>query len=182
MCVALAALEATVRVTGKDGDRAIPFAEFHRLPGDAPQTDTNMRADEIITAVDLPAKGFAENHTYLKVRDRASYAFALVSVAAALEMDGSVIKEARLALGGVAHKPWRDTEAEAMLKGKEAAEENFQKAAEAILRDAKGFGYNDFKIELAKRAVVRALRQSSEMGEKGRKYDDKLHRTADQPR
>jgi xanthine dehydrogenase YagS FAD-binding subunit len=182
MCVALAALEATVRVTGKDGDRAIPFAEFHRLPGDAPQTDTNLRADEIITAVDLPAKGFAENHTYLKVRDRASYAFALVSVAAALEMDGSAIKEARIALGGVAHKPWRDTEAEAMLNGEEASKENFQKVADAILRDAKGFGHNDFKIELAKRAVVRALRQASEMGETGRKYDDKLHRTADQPR
>ena len=182
MCVALAALEATVRVTGKDGDRAIPFAEFHRLPGDAPQTDTNLRADEIITAVDLPAKGFAENYTYLKVRDRASYAFALVSVAAALEMDGSAIKEARLALGGVAHKPWRDAESEAMLNGKEASKENFQKAAEAILRDAKGFGHNDFKIELAKRAVVRALRQASAMGEMGKRYDDKLHRTADKPR
>jgi xanthine dehydrogenase YagS FAD-binding subunit len=182
MCVALVALEATVRVTGKDGDRAIPFAEFHRLPGDAPQTDTNLRADEIITAVDLPAKGFAENHSYLKVRDRASYAFALVSVAAALEMDGSAIKEARLALGGVAHKPWRDAEAEAMLNGKEASKENFQKAAEAILRDAKGFGHNDFKIELAKRAVVRALRQASAIGEMGKRYDDKLHRTADKPR
>jgi xanthine dehydrogenase YagS FAD-binding subunit len=182
MCVALAALEATVRATGKDGDRAIPFAEFHRLPGDAPQTDTNLRADEIITAVDLPAKGFAENYAYLKVRDRASYAFALVSVAAALEMDGSAIKEARLALGGVAHKPWRDAEVEAMLNGKEASKENFQKAAEAILRDAKGFGHNDFKIELAKRAVVRALRQASAMGEMGKRYDDKLHRTADKPR
>ncbi|HEY6401919.1 MAG TPA: xanthine dehydrogenase family protein subunit M, partial [Blastocatellia bacterium] len=182
MCVALAALEATVRVTGKRGEHAIPFAEFHRLPGDTPQTDTNLQADEIITAVDLPAKGFADNHAYLKVRDRASYAFALVSVAAALEMNGNVIREARLALGGVAHKPWRDTEAEAMLIGKEAIKENFQKVAEAILRGAKGFGHNDFKIELAKRAVVRALRQASGMGEMGKKYGDKLHRTADQPR
>src|SRR5262245_16825855 len=182
MCVALAALEATVRVTGKDGDRAIPFAEFHRLPGDSPQTDTNLRADEIITAVDLPAKGFADNHAYLKVRDRASYAFALVSVAAALEMDGNKIKEARIALGGVAHKPWRDTEAEAMLNGNEVSKDNFQEVAEAILRDANGFGHNDFKIELAKRAVVRALRQASAMGEMGKKDDDKLHRTADQPR
>jgi xanthine dehydrogenase YagS FAD-binding subunit len=182
MCVALAALEATVRVTGKNGDRAIPFAEFHRLAGNTPQIDTNLQADEIITAVDLPAKGFADNHTYLKVRDRASYAFALVSVAAALEMDGKKIKEARLALGGVAHKPWRDTQAEAMLNGKEAVKENFQKVAEAIVRDAKGFGHNDFKIELAKRAIVRALRQASEMGEMGKKYGDKLHRTADQPR
>jgi xanthine dehydrogenase YagS FAD-binding subunit len=179
MCVALAALEATVRVTGKNGDRVIPFAEFHRLPEDTPQIDTNLQADEIITAVDLPAKGFAKNYTYLKVRDRASYAFALVSVAAALEMDGGKIKEARLALGGVAHKPWRDAEAEAMLNGKESAKENFQKAAEAIVRDAKGFGYNDFKIELAKRAVVRALRQAAEMEQK---YEDKLHRRAHQPR
>jgi xanthine dehydrogenase YagS FAD-binding subunit len=182
MCVALTALEATVRVTGKNGDRAIPFAEFHRLPGDTPQTDTNLQADEIITAVDLPAKGFADNHSYLKVRDRASYAFALVSVAAALEMDGNEIKEARLALGGVAHKPWRDTQAEAMLNGKEATRENFEKVAEAILRGAKGFGRNDFKIELAKRAIVRALRQATEMGATGKKYGDKLHRTADQPR
>jgi xanthine dehydrogenase YagS FAD-binding subunit len=179
MCVALAALEATVRVTGKDGDRAISFAEFHRLPGDTPQLDTNLQPDEIITAVDLPAKGFAKNYTYLKVRDRASYAFALVSVAAALEMDGSKVKEARLALGGVAHKPWRDAEAEAMLNGKESTKENCQKAAEAIMRDAKGFGYNTFKIELAKRAVVRALRQAAEMEQK---YEDRLHRRAHQPR
>jgi xanthine dehydrogenase YagS FAD-binding subunit len=182
MCVALAALEATVRVTGKNGERVIPFAEFHRLPGDRPQTDTNLQADEIITSVDLPVKGFADNHAYLKVRDRASYAFALVSVAAALEMNGNVIKEARLALGGVAHKPWRDTEAEATLIGKEALKENFQKIAEAILRGAKGFGHNDFKIELAKRAIVRAFRHASGMGEMGKKYGDKLHRTADQPR
>src|SRR5262249_23512417 len=113
MCVALAALEATVRVTGKDGGREIPFADFHRLPGDAPQADTNLRPDELITAVDLPAKGFADNHAYLKVRDRASYAFALVSVAAALELDRGRVAEARLALGGVAHKPWRSLEAEA---------------------------------------------------------------------
>ena len=163
MCVALAALEAVVRVTGKEGDRAIPFADFHRLPGDTPQMDTNVRADEMITAVDLPAKGFAAHHTYLKVRDRASYAFALVSVAAALDMDGDSIKEARLALGGVAHKPWRDTEAEAMLTGQGATTENFQKVAESIVREAKGFAHNSFKIELAKRAVVRALRQAAAM-------------------
>ena len=178
MCVALAALEATVRVTGKDGDRAIPFAEFHRLPGDSPQTDTNLRADEIITAVDLPAKGFAENHAYLKVRDRASYAFALVSVAAALEVDGGRIIEARLALGGVAHKPWRNMEAEEMLNGNSATKEIIQKVAEAALRDARGYERNTFKIELAKRAIVRALRQAAGME---RKHDDQLHRTADQP-
>jgi xanthine dehydrogenase YagS FAD-binding subunit len=179
MCVALAALEATVHVTGKNGDRAIPFADFHRLPGDTPQLDTNLQADEIITSVELPAKGFAENYTYLKIRDRASYAFALVSVAAALEMDGGRIKEARLALGGIAHKPWRDREAEAMLNGKDYAVENIEKAAETIVRGARGFGYNSFKIELTKRAVVRALRQAAEVEQK---HADKLHRKADQSR
>jgi xanthine dehydrogenase YagS FAD-binding subunit len=163
MCVALAALDAVVQVTGKNGDRTIPFADFHRLPGDTPHIDTTLQADEMITAVDLPAEGFAEHYTYVKVRDRASYAFALVSVAAALEMDGDKITEARLALGGVAHKPWRDTEAEAILNGKNPSRENFQTVADAIMRDAKGFGYNTFKIELAKRATVRALKQAAEM-------------------
>jgi xanthine dehydrogenase YagS FAD-binding subunit len=163
MCVALAALEAVVHVTGKEGNRAILFAAFHRLPGDTPEMDTNVRADEMITAVDLPAKGFPEHHTYLKIRDRASYAFALVSVAAALEIDGDRIKEARLALGGLAHKPWRGTEAEAMLIGQGATTENFQTVAESIVREAKGFTYNSFKIALAKRAVVRALRQAAAM-------------------
>jgi xanthine dehydrogenase YagS FAD-binding subunit len=161
MCVALAALEAVVRVTGKNGERAIPFADFHRLPGDTPQIDTNLRPDELITAIDLPAKGFADHYMYLKVRDRQSYAFALVSVAAALEMDGDAITGARLALGGVAHKPWRDPEAEALMNGKSATKENFHEAAAALVRGARGFGSNDFKIELAKRAVVRALRQAA---------------------
>jgi xanthine dehydrogenase YagS FAD-binding subunit len=161
MCVALAALEAVVRVTGPDGDRAIPFAEFHRLPGDTPHIDTNLRPGEIITAVDLPARGFAEHHAYLKVRDRASYAFALVSVAAALEMDGQTIKEARLAMGGVAHKPWRDRNVEELLLGNRATRESFGRAAEVLLRDAKGYGKNNFKIELAKRAIVRALSQAA---------------------
>jgi xanthine dehydrogenase YagS FAD-binding subunit len=164
MCVALAALEAVVRVTGPGGDRAIPFAEFHRLPADTPHIDTNLQAGEIITAVDLPAKGFAEHNAYLKVRDRASYAFALVSVAAALEIDGQTIKEARLALGGVAHKPWRDRQAEDLLLGKSATRENFVRAAEALLREAKGFGHNNFKVELAKRAIVRALSQAAGEG------------------
>jgi xanthine dehydrogenase YagS FAD-binding subunit len=162
MCVALAALEAVVRDTGPGGDRAIPFAEFHRLPGDTPHVDTNLRADEIITAVDLPAKGFADHHAYLKVRDRASYAFALVSVAAALEMDGQTVKEARLALGGVAHKPWRDRQAEALLHGKPATRDSFRPVADALLRGAKGFGHNNFKIDLAKRAIVRALTQAAQ--------------------
>jgi len=163
MCIALAALEAIVRVTGQNGERTIPFAEFHRLPGDTPQIDTNLQADEIITAVDLPAIGFAQHHTYLKLRDRTSYAFALVSVAAGLEMDGDTVKVARLALGGVAHKPWRNLEAEAMLNGKSATQENFQAVAEAMVRDAQGFGHNTFKIELAKRAIVRALKQAAAM-------------------
>jgi xanthine dehydrogenase YagS FAD-binding subunit len=161
MCVALAALEAVVRVTGPGGDRAVPFAEFHRLPGDTPHVDTNLRPDEIITAVDLPAKGFADHHAYLKVRDRASYAFALVSVAAALEMDGETIMEARLALGGVAHKPWRDAEAEAVLRGRPPNEATFGEAAGIVLRGAKGFGRNSFKIDLARRAIVRALSQAA---------------------
>src|ERR1700755_1262654 len=109
MCVALAALEAKVHVAGPTGDRTIAFADFHRLPGDTPEVDTNLKANEIITAIELPARGFAKNYSYLKIRDRLSYAFALVSVAAALELDAGHIKEARLALGGVAHKPWRDT-------------------------------------------------------------------------
>src|SRR4051812_44286975 len=113
MCVALAALEATVHVTGPSGERAIPFADFHRLPEDTPQHDTNLQPNEIIMAIELPARGFAANYTYLKIRDRLSYAFALVSVATGLELAGDTIREARLTLGGVAHKPWRDSSAEA---------------------------------------------------------------------
>lgn len=161
MCVALAALKAVVRVTGPAGERGINFAEFHRLPDDTPNIDTNLRADEIITGVDLPAEGFAEHHSYLKVRDRTSYAFALVSVAAALKMDGDTIMEARLALGGVAHKPWSDQQAEALLHGQSAVRDNFERVAKALLRDAKGYSHNSFKIELAKLAIVRALSQAA---------------------
>jgi len=160
-CVALAALAAQVLATGTNGERGIPFADFHRLPGDAPHIDTNLRADEIITAIELPRKGFANHYTYLKIRDRLSYAFALVSVAAGLELEGDTIKEARLALGGVAHKPWRNRDAEARLAGAPATRESFQHAAEIVLREARGFGHNDFKIELARRAVVRALTQAA---------------------
>lgn len=163
MCVALAALEAVVRVTGENGERAVPFAEFHRLPGDTPHMDNNLGADEIITAIDLPPKGFADHHAYLKIRDRKSYAFALVSVAAALEMAGDTVTETRLALGGVAHKPWRNQEAERLLNGKAAIAENFQAVAEAIMSDAKGFAHNTFKIELGKRAIVRALKHAARM-------------------
>src|ERR1700682_1469848 len=161
MCVALAALEATVHVAGPTGERAIAIADFHRLPGDTPQRDTNLDRDEIITAIELPAQGFTKNYTYLKIRDRLSYAFALVSVAVGLEMDGRTIRQARFALGGVAHKPWRDSAAEAALNGQAASPETFRRAADVLLRDAKGFAHNTFKIELARRATVRALTQAA---------------------
>ena len=162
MCVALAALDAKVHVAGPSSEHAIAFADFHRLPGTTPQRDTNLRPDEIVTAVELPAQGFAKNYTYLKIRDRLSYAFALVSVAAALELDGNTIKQARLALGGVAHKPWRDTSAEAALRGKTASLATFTQAADLVLRDAKGFAHNAFKIELARKVIVRALTQAAQ--------------------
>jgi xanthine dehydrogenase YagS FAD-binding subunit len=162
MCVALAALDAKVHVTGPAGQRTIAFSELHRLPGDTPQRDTNLQQNEIVTAVELPVHGFASNYTYLKLRDRLSYAFALVSIAAALELEGSTIKEARLALGGVAHKPWRDTAAEATLRGKAANRANFMHAADVLLRDAKGYEHNSFKIELARRGIVRALTQATQ--------------------
>ncbi len=179
MCVALVALEAVVQVQGPEGERAIPLADFHRLPGDTPHIDTHLRADEIIVAIDLPSQGFAEHHAYLKVRDRASYAFALVSVAAGLEIEGDTITRGSLALGGVAHKPWRDPEAEALLSGKAATKENFQLAADAIFKGAKGFKHNAFKIELGKRAVVRALQQAVDMSTE---VDIHIHRTSTEPR
>jgi xanthine dehydrogenase YagS FAD-binding subunit len=158
MCVALAALDAVVHVQGPKGEREIPFADFHRLPGNTPNFDANLQPDELITAVDLPALPFATRSHYLKMRDRASYAFALVSVAAVVDLgsDGT-IKAARLALGGVAHKPWRAQKAEQMLVGQRANEQTFGAAAEAELTAAKGYKHNSFKIELAKRTIVRAL-------------------------
>jgi xanthine dehydrogenase YagS FAD-binding subunit len=161
MCVALAALEAIVHVAGPTGERTIAFVDFHRLPGNTPQIDTNLLPNEIVTAVELPARGFAENYSYLKIRDRLSYAFALVSVAAALELEGGTIKQARLALGGVAHKPWRDPSAEAALRGQPANADTFDKAAGLLLQGAKGYGHNNFKIDLARRAVVRTLTQAA---------------------
>ncbi len=160
MCVALTALDAKVHVAGPAGARIIAFADFHRLPDDTPQRDTNLQPNEIVTAVELPARGFATNYTYLKIRDRLSYAFALVSAAAALEVDGHTIKEVRLALGGVAHKPWRDTDAEATLHGRTADRAAFAVAADIVLRDAKGFAHNAFKIDLARRVIIRALTQA----------------------
>src|SRR3954467_15889462 len=158
MNVALAALEAVVRVQGSKGEREIPFADFHRLPGSTPNVDTNLKDDELIIAVDLPAVPFAIRSHYLKMRDRASYAFAIVSVAAVLEIDASKkITGVRIALGGVAHKPWRAQKAEQELVGKTADEKAFRAAAEAELAAAKGYAHNEFKIELAKRSIIRAL-------------------------
>jgi xanthine dehydrogenase YagS FAD-binding subunit len=158
MCVALAALDAVVRVRGTNGERDIVFSDFHRLPGNTPERETNLAPDELIIAVDLPAMPFAARSHYLKVRDRASYAFALVSVAAALDLGPNKrINDARLALGGVAHKPWRAHTAEKKLTGQEASEKTFRDAAEAELAPAKGYKYNSFKIELAKRSIVQAL-------------------------
>lgn len=157
MCVAMAALEAVVHVEGRAGRRTIEFADFHRLPGDAPQRDNQLADDELITAIELPAPRFTGHNAYLKVRDRASYAFALVSVAAALELDGDVVTDARLALGGVAHKPWRDKQVERLLIGKPATRESFAAAADAMLADAQPLEHNAFKVKLARRAIIRAL-------------------------
>ena len=165
MCVALAALDITVRVSGPNGERTMAFEDFHRLPGNTPERDNNLEPGELITGLDLPAKGFAKNFTYLKLRDRSSYAFALVSVAAALELDGNTITDARLALGGVAHKPWRDKAAEALLIGQPATAETFGRAAAQVVAGAKGYEHNTFKIELARRAIVRALKQATEMNQ-----------------
>jgi xanthine dehydrogenase YagS FAD-binding subunit len=161
MCVALTALDAVVRVAGPKGERTIAMTDFHRLPGNTPERDTNLLPDELITAIDLPPDGFAAHHTYLKIRDRLSYAFALVSIAAALELDGDTIKEARLALGGVAHKPWRDRATEAALRDQPVGPDVFAQAADIILRDAKGYTHNSFKIDLARRGIVRALTQAA---------------------
>ena len=164
MCVALAALDATVNVTGMSGERKIPLIDFHRLPGNTPNVDTNLQPDELITSVDLPALPFAANSLYRKVRDRASYAFALVSVAAALELENNVIKQVHIALGGVAHKPWRASTAEQFLTGKPVDEKTLQQAAAAELDSAKPLQHNAFKIELAKRTIVDVLTELSSEG------------------
>jgi xanthine dehydrogenase YagS FAD-binding subunit len=157
MCVAMAALDASVEVEGPKGKRSIPFAEFHKLPGLSPWIETSLRPDELIVAVKLPAPKFSGNSHYLKVRDRNSYAFALISVAAGLQLEGGRVRSAGLALGGVAHKPWRAQAAEHVLLGKPATDESFRQAADILLHGAKGYEHNGFKIELAKRNVVRAL-------------------------
>jgi xanthine dehydrogenase YagS FAD-binding subunit len=158
MCVALAALDAIVHLRGPDGDRTMKLVDLHRLPGGRPDIETELRQGELITAVELPALSYAKRSTYRKVRDRASYAFALVSVAAALDVDDAGhIHDVRLALGGVAHKPWRAFAAEAVLRDAPATQTNFREAAEIELKDAAGLHHNMFKIELAKRTIVAAL-------------------------
>ncbi|GHH09535.1 oxidoreductase [Sphingomonas glacialis] len=161
MCVALAALDAQVRVAGPGGERTIALVDLHRLPGSTPERDTELQPGELIVSVALPALPFAAHSTYRKVRDRASYAFALVSVAAALETENGTIKEVRIALGGVAHKPWRAFKAEAALRGQVPSEANVRAAAELELADVAGLRDNGFKIELAKRAIVATLAELS---------------------
>jgi xanthine dehydrogenase YagS FAD-binding subunit len=157
MAVARVALDAVVRTQGTDGDRAIPLVDLHRLPGEQPQRDTVLEHGELITAIDLPPLGFATNSRYRKVRDRASYAFALVSIAAALDVVDGAVRDVRIALGGVAHKPWRATTAEEVLRGAPATEDSFRSAAEAELAEARPLTGNAFKIPLARNVIVRML-------------------------
>ncbi len=156
MCVALAALDATVLVTTPKGDRRIPFTEFHRLPGDYPELDNQLKSGELITAVYIPANNFNKTY-YLKIRDRASYAFALVSIAIALEVRDNVIKSARMAMGGVAHKPWRLPEVEKLITGKAISQELIASAAEMAMKDAKTYAHNVFKVKLGKAAIIEAF-------------------------
>ena len=167
MCVALAALDATVHITGAKGDRKILFTDFHRLPGDTPELDNNLstgpggQKGELITGIHIPANSFTKFH-YLKIRDRSSYAFALVSVAVALEISGNTITNAKLAMGGVAHKPWRLSAVEKFVTGKTATKEIFAAAANMAMEGAAGFGQNNFKIKMGKTAVAEALQQASQ--------------------
>jgi xanthine dehydrogenase YagS FAD-binding subunit len=159
MCVALAALDATIHLCGPDGERTLPLLELHRLPHGRPDIETALNPRELIVSVELPPLPFARRSTYRKVRDRSSYAFALVSVAVALDLDGGTVRDAHIALGGVAHRPWRAFAAEAALKGKPATAENFRAAAEAELKHAVPLRDNGFKVELAKRTIVSVLQE-----------------------
>ena len=159
MAVALAALDATVIVQGPAGERVVPMVDFHRLPGETPERDTVLEHGELIVAVELPALPFATRSAYRKVRDRASYAFALVSVAAALDVDAGTVRDVRIALGGVAHKPWRASRAEAALRGAPATVESFRRAADAELAAARPLAHNAFKVPMARNTMVAVLRQ-----------------------
>lgn len=166
MANSLYALDAVVKIRGTNGqERTIPIQDFHRLPGDTPEKDNNLTHGELIVGIDVPKNNFAKKSYYLKVRDRASYAFALVSVAAALDTRGENIRQARIVLGSVAHKPWRSAEAEQALVGKPANDATFKAAAEAAMRDAKPLEHNAYKVELGKRAIVLALQRAMSGGE-----------------
>jgi len=158
---ALIALEAAVEIAGRGGSRTIPFANLHRKPGDTPDQETGLRPGEIITSFLIPAAPWTRRSLYLKVRDRQSYEFALASAAVALDQQDGIVRTARIALGGVATVPWRAVEAEAFLRGKSVNEQNAAAAASAAFAGAKGYGYNDFKIELGKRTLIRALQQAA---------------------
>ncbi len=159
MCVALAALNATVHITGPKGERKVLLTDFHRLPGNTPEIDNVLQKSELITGVHIPTNTFNKSH-YLKIRDRSSYAFALVSVAVVLDVSGNKIRGAKLAMGGVAHKPWRMTAVEKFLIGKETTKENFTTAGNMAMEGAVSFGHNDFKIKMGKAAVTEALKQA----------------------
>ncbi|WP_120075392.1 FAD binding domain-containing protein [Aurantiacibacter odishensis] len=160
MAVAMAALDATVQIIGPAGERSVPVRDFHRLPGDTPEKDNVLEAGEVITAVTLPAP-VGGKQLYRKVRERSSYAFALVSVAAVVEMDGGRIARADLAFGGLAHKPWHDPRLSELLVGEEPTAALFDKAADLLLEDAQGYGENDFKIPLARRALAATLAEAT---------------------
>ena len=161
MCIAMAALEATIHIQGPKGSRAVPFADFHLMPGNTPHRETVLEPGDLITHVTLPPPISGSKHLYLKLRDRASYEFALASAAVVLTIAGGKITKARIALGGVGTKPWRSPEAEAALTGKAANDAAFRQAAEAALRDAKPQSENGFKVELAKRCLTYALRTAA---------------------
>lgn len=157
MCVALVALDAKVVIANVKGERKINFIDFHRLAGDTPEKDNNLQKGELIVRLEIPINNLNKNFHYLKVRDRSSYAFALVSVAAALDIKDDIIHSVRLAMGGVAHKPWRLIEAENFLKGKNATAANFEEATKIAMKGAKGYGENDFKLKMAPNTIVEAL-------------------------
>ncbi len=161
MCVALVTLDATVLVSGPKGNRQIPFQNFHRLPGETPQKDNTLERGELIVAVLIPDNSYKEHVHYLKIRDRTSYAFALVSVAVAVEMQGNTIRDVRLGMGGVAHKPWRLTQAEIFLKGKSASDSVFRQVAELVMKGARDYGHNKFKLKLAPNSIVEALKTAT---------------------
>lgn len=164
MCVALAALDATVKIRTVDGqERKMNFTAFHRLPGDRPDVDNSLSHGEMIVSIDIPKNNFAANSYYLKVRDRASYAFALVSVAAALEISGGVIRQVRIAIGGVAHRPWRAEASERMLAGKKPEAALFQQAAEVAVQDAKPLSENAYKVRLVQRSIAKALGRAANL-------------------